>query len=51
MEHLSTKENAQRESCQLSFMWDNMRIVPWETAPQMALRNCSKEVGGKRVCM
>jgi len=20
---------------------------PWETAPQIALRNCSKEVGGK----
>ena len=51
MEHLSTKENAHRESCQLSFMWDSMRIVPWETAPQLALRNCSKEAGEREsVC-
>ena len=25
-----------------------MRIAAWETAPQIALRNCSKEVVGKR---
>ena len=24
-----------------------MRTTAWETAPQIALRNCSKEVGGK----
>ena len=24
-----------------------MRTTAWETVPQMALRNCSKEVGGK----
>ena len=24
-----------------------MRTAAWETAPQIALRNCSKEVGGK----
>ena len=25
-----------------------MRTVAWKTAPQIALRNCSKEVVGKR---
>ena len=24
-----------------------MRIATWETAPQIAVRNCSKEAGGK----
>ena len=24
-----------------------MRTIAWETAPQIALRNCSKEVGEK----
>ena len=24
-----------------------MRTIAWETASQIALRNCSKEVGGK----
>ena len=31
------------ESCQLSFVWVKMRIAAWETAPQIALRVCSKE--------
>ena len=35
------------ESCELSFIWDKMRTVAQETASQIALRNCSKEVGGK----
>ena len=29
------------------FIWVKMRIIAWETVPQTALRNCSKEVGGK----
>ena len=36
--------------CELSFIWGNMRTVAQETASQIALRNCSKEVGGK-VCI
>ena len=28
-------------------MWGNMRTAAWETVPQITLRNCSKEVGGK----
>ena len=38
---------AQRESCELSFMWGKMRTTAREAALQIALRNCSKEVGGK----
>ena len=40
------KKNAHHESCELSFIWDKMRTVAQETASQIALRNCSKEVGG-----
>ena len=39
-------KNAQRESCELSFIWGKMRIIARETVFQIALRNCSKEVGG-----
>ena len=31
----------------LSLIWDKVRTIAWETAPQIALRNCSKEVTGK----
>ena len=48
---LSTKRNAQSESCELSFIWSfiwgKMRTTAGETASQTALRNCSKEVGGE----
>ena len=27
------------------------RTAAWETAPQIALRNCSKEEGGRSVCI
>ena len=27
--------------------WDKMKTIAWETASLIALRNCSKEVGGK----
>ena len=31
--------------CELSFIWGKMRTEAWETAPQIALRNSSTEVG------
>ena len=31
----------------LSFVWGKMRTAAWETAPQIVLRNCSKEAEGK----
>ena len=39
------KKNAQRESCKLSFYLGKMRPAAGETAPQIALRHCSKEAG------
>ena len=42
-----TLKNVQCESCELSFIWAKMRIAIWETAPQIAVRNCPKEAGGK----
>ena len=41
------KKNAQHESCKLSFIWGKMKTAAWETAPQIALKNCSKETVGK----
>ena len=41
----------QRESCELSFIWGKMRTIVWETAFQIALRNCSKEVEGRSAYM
>ena len=38
-------KNVQHESCELSFTWGKMRTAAWETAPQIALRNCPKEAG------
>ena len=31
-----------------SFIWDNMRTVAQEIAPQIALRNCPEEAGGRK---
>ena len=42
-----TLKNAQCENCKLSFIWGKMRTAAWETAPQIALRNSSKETRGK----
>ena len=39
------KKKAQHESCELSFIWGKMRTIARETASQIELRNCSKEVG------
>ena len=45
---MSTYQNAQRESLELSFIWGKMRTAAQETAAQIALRNCSKEAGDER---
>ena len=42
------KKGVQHESCELSFIWGKMRAAAWETAPQIALRGCSKEAVGRR---
>ena len=34
-------------SCKLNFTWGKMRSAVWETAHQIALRDCSKEAAGK----
>ena len=39
----STKEDAQRKSCKLSFIWGKMRPATQETAPQIALRYQGKD--------
>ena len=44
---MSTLKNVQCESCKLSFIRGKMSTAARETAPQIALRNCSKENGGK----
>ena len=44
---LSTENNAQHESCELSFIWGIMKIIALETAFLIALRNCSEEVVGE----
>ena len=43
---LLTKKNVQCEGCEVRFVGGNMRTVVQETTPQIALRNCSKEVVG-----
>lgn len=40
-------KNAQCESYELNFIWGKIRTIAWETASQIALRNCSEEVGRK----
>ena len=42
-----TENNAQGESCELSFIWGKMMTIARETASQRALGNCSEEVGGE----
>ena len=38
------KHNVRVVSC---FIWVKMRMTAWETAPQIALRDCSKEAVGR----
>ena len=35
---MSTKKDAQLESCKLNFIWGKMRTAAWEAASQIALR-------------
>ena len=45
-----TKKDAQLESSKLSLIWGKVRTAAWDTAPQIALRDCSKEtVGGRSI--
>ena len=44
-----THTHTQCEISDLSFIWDKMRIIAQETAFQIALKNCSKEVTGRSV--
>ena len=48
---LLTEKDAQHESFKLSFIWDKMRTAAWETAPQIALRDCCKETEGEGQCI
>ena len=40
-------KNVQYETCKLSFIRGKMRTAAWETAPQIALRDCSEGAAGK----
>ena len=40
-------KGVQGESCESSYNWGKMRTIASETAFQIALRNCSKELRGK----
>ena len=44
---VSTKKGAQLDSYKLGCIWDKVRTAAWETAPQIALRDCSKEAVGE----
>ena len=41
-------KGVQHKSCELSFIWGKKGTVAQETAPQIALRDCSKEAVGRR---
>lgn len=45
------KKTPQCKSCRFSFIWGETSPAVWETAFQIALRNCSEEVrGGASIC-
>ena len=44
---MSTKKDAQLESCEVSLIWGKMRTAAQEEAPQIALRDCSKVAVGE----
>ena len=44
---MSAKKDVQHESCGLSSIWGKMRTAAREAAPQVALRDCTKEAVGK----
>ena len=41
------KKKAQHETCELSFIWGNMRTAVWEEASQITLTDCSKAAVGE----
>ena len=43
----SEKKRKMHKSCESGLTWGKMRSIAPKTAFQIALRNCSKEVGGK----
>ena len=47
LEILSTKKDVQLETCELSFIWGNMRTAVWEEASQITLRDCSEAAVGE----
>ena len=47
VEILLTKRDVQLETCELSFIWGNMRTVVWKEASQITLRDCSKAAVGE----
>ena len=44
-QYCQLKKGAKCESCKLGFIWGKLKTIMQETAPQIPLRNCSKEVG------
>ena len=44
------KKKAQCESCELSFIWGQIRTIAQETASQIPLRKCPEEVAGRYIC-
>ena len=44
---MDLKKKVQCKSCKIGFIGGKMRTAAWETAPQIALRNCSKGGGGE----
>ena len=43
------KKKTQWQSCELSFIWGQMKTIAQETAFQITLRNCSKDIEGRSV--
>ena len=49
---LATEKTNKKHSMrvvELNFIWSNMMTATWETAPQVTLRNCHKDLRGKRI--
>ena len=45
------KKDVQLESCELSFIWGEMRTAAQEAATKIALRDCSKAAVGESQCI
>ena len=44
---MSTKKDAQLESCEVTLIWGKIRTAALETVLQVAQRDCSKEAVGE----